>query len=137
VQHSGKRGTRGRKLVLNGGSGRSYVKNTLPRVASPSTRGRKPLPRVPNCLGKDLVPEPSQKSKLSRWSSLDLIAWVRIWSLNFTVHLFALFVWLISHQPAVLFSQNKSAASNQPAVFLSQNKSAPAISHQPNEQTDY
>jgi hypothetical protein len=35
--------------------------------------------------------------------------------------------WLISHQPAVLFSQ--------PTVFFSQNKSAPAISHQPNEQT--
>jgi hypothetical protein len=33
----------------------------------------------------------------------------------------ALFVWLINHQPAVLFSQNKSA---------------PAISHQPNEQAE-
>jgi hypothetical protein len=31
----------------------------------------------------------------------------------------SLFTWLISHQPAVLFSQNKPA---------------PAISHQPNEQ---
>jgi hypothetical protein len=40
----------------------------------------------------------------------------------------------MSHQRAVLFSQNKSAASNQPAVLFSQNKSAPAISHQPNEQ---
>jgi hypothetical protein len=48
---------------------------------------------------------------------------------------FALFVWLISHQPAVLFSQNKPATSNQPPVLFSQNKSAPAISHQPNEQT--
>jgi hypothetical protein len=47
---------------------------------------------------------------------------------------YALFVWLISHQPTVLFSQNKPAASNQPAVLFSQNKSAPAISHQPNEQ---
>jgi hypothetical protein len=46
----------------------------------------------------------------------------------------ALFVWLISHQPAVLFSQNKSAISNQPTVFFSQNKPAPAISHQPTEQ---
>jgi hypothetical protein len=44
------------------------------------------------------------------------------------------FVRLISHQPAVLFSQNKPATSNQPAVLFSQNKSAPAISHQPNEQ---
>jgi hypothetical protein len=46
----------------------------------------------------------------------------------------ALFAWLISHQPAVLFSQNKSATSNQPTILFSQNKSAPAISHQPNEQ---
>jgi hypothetical protein len=33
----------------------------------------------------------------------------------------------ISHQPAVLLSQNKSATSNQPAVLFSQNKSALAI----------
>jgi hypothetical protein len=46
----------------------------------------------------------------------------------------ALFVWLISHQAAVLFSQNKSATNNQSAVLFSQNKSAPAISHQANEQ---
>jgi hypothetical protein len=46
----------------------------------------------------------------------------------------ALFAWLISHQPAVLFSQNKSATSYQPAILFSQNKPAPAISHQPNEQ---
>jgi hypothetical protein len=46
----------------------------------------------------------------------------------------SLFAWLISHQPAVLFSHNKSATSNQPAVLFSLNKSAPAISHQPNEQ---
>jgi hypothetical protein len=45
-----------------------------------------------------------------------------------TQSIFALFVWLISHQPAVLFSQNKSAISNQPAVLFSQNKSAPATS---------
>jgi hypothetical protein len=44
-----------------------------------------------------------------------------------------LFVWLISHQPAVLFSHNKPATSNQPTVLFSQNKSALAISHQPNE----
>jgi hypothetical protein len=62
---------------------------------------------------------------------------------------YVLFAWLISHQPvvlfsqnksatsnqpAVLFSQNKSATSNQPAVLFSQNKSAPAISHLPTEQ---
>jgi hypothetical protein len=45
-----------------------------------------------------------------------------------------MFVWLIHHQPAIHFYQNKSATSNQPAVLFSQNKSAPAISHHPNEQ---
>jgi hypothetical protein len=49
----------------------------------------------------------------------------------------ALFAWLISHQPAVIFSQNKPATSNQPAVLFSQNKPAPAISHQPTEQAKY
>jgi hypothetical protein len=48
----------------------------------------------------------------------------------------ALFAWLISHQPTVLFSHNKPATSNQPAVLFSQNKPAPAISHQPAEQAD-
>jgi hypothetical protein len=46
----------------------------------------------------------------------------------------SLFVRLINHQPAVLFSQNKPATINQPAVLFSHSKSAPAISHQPNEQ---
>jgi hypothetical protein len=46
----------------------------------------------------------------------------------------SLFIRLISHQPAVLFSQNKPAINNQPTIFFSHNKSAPAISHQPNEQ---
>jgi hypothetical protein len=46
-----------------------------------------------------------------------------------------LIVWLISHQPALLFSQNKPTTNNQPTVFFSQNKTTPAISHQPNEQT--
>jgi hypothetical protein len=46
---------------------------------------------------------------------------------------FGLFLPLISHQPVVLFSQNKSATSNQSAVLFSQNKPAPAISHQPND----
>jgi hypothetical protein len=45
-----------------------------------------------------------------------------------------MFAWLISHQPAVLFSQNKPANSNQPTVLFSQNKPAPGISHQPNDQ---
>jgi hypothetical protein len=45
-----------------------------------------------------------------------------------------LFAWLISHQPAVLFSQNKPATSNQSAVLSSRTKSTPATSHQPNEQ---
>jgi hypothetical protein len=48
----------------------------------------------------------------------------------------ALFAWLISHQPAVLFSHNKPATSNQPAVLFSQNKPAPGISHQPTEQAE-
>jgi hypothetical protein len=51
----------------------------------------------------------------------------------FGLERYAMFAWLISHQPAVLFSQNKSASSNQPTVLFSQNKSAPAISHQQNE----
>jgi hypothetical protein len=51
--------------------------------------------------------------------------------------IFALFVWLISHQPAVLFSQNKPATNNQPAVLFSQNEPAPTTSHQPNEQAAY
>jgi hypothetical protein len=46
----------------------------------------------------------------------------------------ALFAWLISHQPAVLFSRNKPAISNQSTVLFSQNEPAPAISHQPTEQ---
>jgi hypothetical protein len=50
------------------------------------------------------------------------------------LYILSLFAWLISHQPAVLFSQNKPATSNQPAVLFSQNKPALAISHQPNEQ---
>jgi hypothetical protein len=49
----------------------------------------------------------------------------------------ALFVWLISHQPTVVFSQNKPAITNQPAVLFSQNKPAPAIIHQPNEQAGF
>jgi hypothetical protein len=40
----------------------------------------------------------------------------------------ALFVWLISHQPTVLFSQNKPAITTQPAVLFSQNK--PVITSQ-------
>jgi hypothetical protein len=51
-------------------------------------------------------------------------------------HRGGLFAWLISHQPAVLFSHIKPATSNQPAVLFSQNKPAPAISHQPTEQAD-
>jgi hypothetical protein len=45
----------------------------------------------------------------------------------------SLFACLISHQPVILFSQNKPAISNQPPVLFSQNKPAPAISHQPND----
>jgi hypothetical protein len=48
----------------------------------------------------------------------------------------ALFSWLISHQSAVLFSQNKPDTRNQPAVLFSHNKPTPAISHQPTEQAE-
>jgi hypothetical protein len=51
-----------------------------------------------------------------------------------TTYFCALFAWLISHQPAVLFSQNKPATSNQPAILFSQRKPTPTIRHQPNEQ---
>jgi hypothetical protein len=44
--------------------------------------------------------------------------------------------WLISHQPAVLSSQNKPATNNQPAVLFLQNESAPITSNQSNEQAD-
>jgi hypothetical protein len=40
----------------------------------------------------------------------------------------ALFIWLISHQPVVLFSENIPTTSNQTAVLFSQNKSAPSTS---------
>jgi hypothetical protein len=56
---------------------------------------------------------------------------------GFVSKLITLFVWLISHQSAVLFSQNKPATGNQPAVLFSQNKPAPATSHQPNEQAGH
>jgi hypothetical protein len=42
--------------------------------------------------------------------------------------IYSLLVWLISHQPAVLSSQNKPATNNQSAVLFSRNKSAPATS---------
>jgi ABC-type microcin C transport system duplicated ATPase subunit YejF len=45
----------------------------------------------------------------------------------------SMFVRLISHQLAVLFSQNKPVTSNQSTVLFSKNKSAPVISQQPNE----
>jgi hypothetical protein len=48
----------------------------------------------------------------------------------------SLFVWLISHQPTVLFSQNKPATSNQPTVLFSHNKSAPAT-NQTNSSPSY
>jgi hypothetical protein len=45
----------------------------------------------------------------------------------------ALFAWLISHQPAVLFSHNKPATSNQPAVLsLRRNQHQPSAASQLN-----
>jgi hypothetical protein len=61
---------------------------------------------------------------------------LQVMGLHFQGPTNSVFVRLLSHQPAVLFSQNKPATSNQPVVLFSQNKSAPAISHQPNEQTE-
>jgi hypothetical protein len=43
----------------------------------------------------------------------------------------ALFVWLISHQPAVLFSQNKSATSQQ-YISLRTNQHQPSATSRPN-----
>jgi hypothetical protein len=62
---------------------------------------------------------------------------ISLWTVTFLdAPVSSLFAWLISHQPAVLFSYNKPATSNQPAVLFSQNKPAPAISHQPTEQAE-
>jgi hypothetical protein len=47
-----------------------------------------------------------------------------------------LFVWLISHEPAILFSQNKPATSNQSTLFFSQNKPALATNHLSNEHAE-
>jgi hypothetical protein len=52
------------------------------------------------------------------------------------MEIIALFAWLISHQLAILFSQNKPATSNQQTILFSQNKPAPATSHQPTEQAE-
>jgi hypothetical protein len=48
----------------------------------------------------------------------------RLWRGKLSRQTNTLFAWLISHQPAVLFSQNKPAINNQPAVLFSQNKPA-------------
>jgi hypothetical protein len=58
----------------------------------------------------------------------------RCHSLIHAIDTYALFAWLISHQTAVLFSQNKLDTNNQPTILFSRNKPASAISHQPNEQ---
>jgi hypothetical protein len=77
---------------------------------------------------------------LEKWIFASSVGQDHDWYLEFMVgnimlwlQLCSLFAWLISHQPAVLFSQNKPATNNQPAVLFSQNKPAPVISHQPNE----
>jgi hypothetical protein len=46
----------------------------------------------------------------------------------------SLFVWFISHQPTVFFSQNKSATSNQYFSLTTNQHQPPTTSHQPNEQ---
>jgi ankyrin repeat protein len=86
----------------------SHPFRSLDIVVSPVRRAADPITRQPPPLATPLHLAASQAS--------------------------ALFVWLISHQPTVLFSQNKPATSNQRAVLFFQNKSASAIRHQPNEQ---
>jgi hypothetical protein len=46
----------------------------------------------------------------------------------------ALFVWIISHQPALRFSQNKPAISKQYFSLRTNQHQSSLISHQPNEQ---
>jgi hypothetical protein len=48
--------------------------------------------------------------------------------LCYVILIYALFVWLISHQSVILFSQNKPITNNQRVVLFFQNKSAPATS---------
>jgi hypothetical protein len=48
-------------------------------------------------------------------------------------HGFSQFAWFISLQAVIIFSHNQPVTSKQPAILFSQNKSAPAINHQPNE----
>jgi hypothetical protein len=69
--HSGKRGTRGRPSSPSATLGEErhsrtkndvgkwrYLKNTLPRVPFPSTRGSQPLPRVPHPSTRGSKPLP-------------------------------------------------------------------------------
>jgi hypothetical protein len=51
--------------------------------------------------------------------------------LLFAHHICTLFAWLISHQPAVLFSQNKPATSQQYSS-LRRNQHQPSATSQPN-----
>jgi hypothetical protein len=51
----------------------------------------------------------------------------------YTLPSIALFIWLISNQITILFSENKSAINHQSEIFFSQNKSASPTSYQPNE----
>jgi hypothetical protein len=94
-----------------------------------SVSGTKPLadgmPATAYLLASANSTKASLGMGLGRWYGFVFLVGVGVRSL---------FAWLISHQPAVPFSQNKPATSNQPAVLFSQNKPAPAIIHQPNEQ---
>jgi hypothetical protein len=53
---------------------------------------------------------------------------------GFAVLLYALFVWLFSHQPALLFSQNKPAISQQYFPLTTNQHQPSATCHRPNEQ---
>jgi hypothetical protein len=78
-----------------------------------------PLPIHPN-------PSPSTDSTPSQLHCLRLVCHFSVLPVG-EVSL-ARFIWVISHRPTTLFSQNKSATSNQLVVFFSQNKLALATS---------
>jgi hypothetical protein len=52
-----------------------------------------------------------------------------LYSMSISISVQHLFLWLISHQPAVLFSQNKLATSNQPTTLVPSEQIS--TSHQP------
>jgi cytoskeletal protein RodZ len=76
----------------------------------------------------------AERRNNDKWfAELNVMVLLQVVLLLLTVLLiFAMFAWIISHQPTVLFSQNKPATSNQPepasSTLLSEQTST---SHQP------